>query len=658
MDGKSVDIAQQKLEQLKQILPEAFSEGKLDLEKLRLAIGEDIAIQNERYVLNWAGKGDAFRALQTPTTTTLAPAREESVNFDETENIFIEGENLEVLKVLQKAYYGKVKMIYIDPPYNTGSDSFVYPDKFSESREDYLKRIEAKDEEGFVLKEGQFRENSKDSGHYHSNWLSMMYPRLFLARNLLREDGVIFVSIDDNEMHNLRLLLNDIFGEENFLGILVWKNATDNNPSRIAVEHEYICVFAKNSTFCKPVWKSKESDSKRMLLEIGEKLTKEYETLETLQAAYTNWFRQNKAFLGALDRYKYIDFEGVYTGSQSVHNPGKEGYRYDVIHPITGKPCKQPLMGYRFPEDTMKKMLEDNVILFGDDEDKIIEIKVYAKDYEEKLPSVIQIDGRLGSYDLRAVFDGNSRIFNNPKPVQLLTSIFSYAAQEKDIVLDFFAGSASSAHSILELNKLGENKIRFLLVQYPELLDSKKNEQEPGIKFCESHNFQPTIAEIGKERIRRAIRKIKNENPLFSEQGQDLGFKVFKLRDSNFKLWRGDGITDSDQLEEQLDLLADPVREAAQEENLLTELLLKSGFELTTPVEKKTVGETHYWLAKDEEGNSMAITLRAMDETLLREMITQGPQQLICLDRLFTSDQLKTNIQLQCKDAGIVFHAI
>jgi hypothetical protein len=189
-------------------------------------------------------------------------------------------------------------------------------------------------------------------------------------------------------------------------------------------------------------------------------------------------------------------------------------------------------------------------------------------------------------------------------------------------------------------------------------LDSKKNEQEPGIKFCESHNFQPTIAEIGKERIRRAIRKIKNENPLFSEQGQDLGFKVFKLRDSNFKLWRGDGITDSDQLEEQLDLLADPVREAAQEENLLTELLLKSGFELTTPVEKKTVGETHYWLAKDEEGNSMAVALQAMDETLLHEMITQGPQQLICLDRLFTSDQLKTNIQLQCKDAGIVFHSI
>jgi adenine-specific DNA-methyltransferase len=251
MDGKSVDVAQQKLEQLKQILPEAFSEGKLDLEKLRLAIGEDIAIQNERYVLNWAGKGDAFRALQTPTTATLAPAREESVNFDETENIFIEGENLEVLKVLQKAYYGKVKMIYIDPPYNTGSDSFVYPDKFSESREDYLKRIEAKDEEGFVLKEGQFRENSKDSGHYHSNWLSMMYPRLFLARNLLREDGVIFVSIDDNEVHNLRLLMNDIFGEENFVGTIVrgTGQTTGQDSNKLGSSFDYVLVFSRTEEF-------------------------------------------------------------------------------------------------------------------------------------------------------------------------------------------------------------------------------------------------------------------------------------------------------------------------------------------------------------------------------------------------------------------------
>ena len=223
MDGKSLNITEEKLGQLKEIMPEAFTENKIDWEKLKAALGDDIEFKNERYVLNWAGKSDAFRALQSPSTDTLVPCKEESVNFDTTGNIFIEGENLEVLKVLQKAYFGKIKMIYIDPPYNTGNDNFIYPDKFSESKEEYLSRIGDKDETGFMTREGLFRKNSKDSGHYHSNWLSMMYPRLFLARNLLRDDGVIFVSIDDNEVHNLRLLMNEVFGEENFVAQFIWR---------------------------------------------------------------------------------------------------------------------------------------------------------------------------------------------------------------------------------------------------------------------------------------------------------------------------------------------------------------------------------------------------------------------------------------------------
>jgi len=218
MDGKSLNITEEKLNQLREIIPQAFTENRIDWEKLKAALGEDIEFKNERYVLNWAGKSEAFRVLQTPTTATLTPDKDESVNFDTTDNIFIEGENLEVLKVLQKSYFGKIKMIYIDPPYNTGNDQFIYPDKFSESKADYLNRIGDKDEKGNTTREGLFRKNSKESGHYHSNWLSMMYPRLFLARNLLREDGVIFVSIDDNEVHNLRLLMNEVFGEENFMG--------------------------------------------------------------------------------------------------------------------------------------------------------------------------------------------------------------------------------------------------------------------------------------------------------------------------------------------------------------------------------------------------------------------------------------------------------
>ncbi|MGB3479389.1 MAG: site-specific DNA-methyltransferase [bacterium] len=245
MDGKSLNITEGKLNQLKEIIPEAFTEGKIDWEKLKATLGEAIEFKNERYVLNWAGKSDAFRVLQSPTTSTLVPDKEESVNFDNTEHLFIEGENLEVLKVLQKSYFGKIKMIYIDPPYNTGNDKFIYPDKFSETKEEYLSRIGDKDESGYMTREGLFRTNSKDSGHYHSNWLSMMYPRLFLARNLLRDDGVIFVSIDDNEVHNLRLMMNEILGEENFLAQVIWDLKTGRQAGHFTKSHEYLVVFAR-----------------------------------------------------------------------------------------------------------------------------------------------------------------------------------------------------------------------------------------------------------------------------------------------------------------------------------------------------------------------------------------------------------------------------
>jgi adenine-specific DNA-methyltransferase len=247
MNGKSLNITEDKKAKLKELFPEVFTENGIDWEKLKIAFGEDVNFQDERYFLNWAGKSDSFRALQAQTTATLIPDQSESVNFNTTENIFIEGENLEVLKILQKSYYGKIKMIYIDPPYNTGSDSFVYPDKFAETKEEYLQRTGGKDEEGYLTREGFFKKNSKDSGHYHSNWLSMMYPRLFLAKNLLKEDGFIFVSIDDNEVHNLRLLMNEVFGEENFIDVLVWKkryNAAKEH--HLAIIHEYVLIYSKD----------------------------------------------------------------------------------------------------------------------------------------------------------------------------------------------------------------------------------------------------------------------------------------------------------------------------------------------------------------------------------------------------------------------------
>ena len=254
MDGKSLTPQEIKLQELKTIFPEVFAEGKVDWEKLKATLGEDINFSNERYVLNWAGKSDAFKVLQSPTTKTLIPAKDESVNFDDTENIFIEGENLEVLKVLQKSYFGKVKMIYIDPPYNTGNDHFIYPDKFSETKEDYEKRVGDKDEEGYMTKDGMFKKNSKENGQYHSNWMNMMYPRLFLAKNLLKQDGVIFISIDDNEVHNLRMMMNEVFGEENFVASIIWekKFAPSNDAKWFSDNHDYVLVYSKNKMEWRP----------------------------------------------------------------------------------------------------------------------------------------------------------------------------------------------------------------------------------------------------------------------------------------------------------------------------------------------------------------------------------------------------------------------
>ena len=409
VDFRSMDISAENRDRLKVLFPSVFTDTQnkkgelvetIDFEKLKAELGTFSDIfesRRERYGMDWPGKKDCMKLIQQPSIATLKPCREESVNFDTTGNLFIEGDNLEVLKLLQKSYYGKIKMIYIDPPYNTGKE-FIYPDKYAETLETYLAYAGLVDDEG-----KKFSTNTPNEGRFHTRWLNMMYPRLYLARNLLREDGVIFISIDDNEVSNLKKICDEIYGEENHLGMIIWKNATDNNPTNIAIEHEYIQVYCKERDRVEPVWKSNISDVKNILVEIGERLTKQYKKIEELQYAYNKWFTENKAYLWPLDRYKYIDKDGVYTGSQSVHNPGKEGYRYDVIHPVTGKPCKEPLMGYRFPQETMKELRDKGKILFGDDETKIIELKVYASEYEEKLSSVLELDGRLGAYDQAAV---------------------------------------------------------------------------------------------------------------------------------------------------------------------------------------------------------------------------------------------------------------
>ncbi|MGE6392938.1 site-specific DNA-methyltransferase [Psychrobacter pacificensis] len=515
---------------LKKHFPQCFDKGgHFQPEKMMEVVkANEVEMVKESYSLNWLGKAYARLLTNLPPQKLLKPdtAHNESLENSDSGNILIKGDNLEVLKHLVNGYREKIKMIYIDPPYNTGSDGFVYQDNFKFTVDD-LSRLAGIDK---AEAERILSFNAKGSNS-HSAWLTFMYPRLYIARELMREDGVIFISIDDNEQAQLKLLCDEIFGEENFVGEIVWKNVTDNNPTNVAIEHEYILVYAKELPKLENFWKSKLSDVKDILINVGNNLISTYADKDELQKAYSKWFKENKSQLWPLENYKFIDEQGAYSGERGVHNPGKEGYRYDIIHPVTGKPCKEPLLGYRFPESTMNKMIKEGRIIFGKDEDKLVEIKVYAKDYEQKLSSVMILDGRSGTNEIKELFD-DVKVFNNPKAVRMLTDIFSFVCREDDFVLDFFSGSGSSADAVMQLNLEDNGNRKFICVQIDELtyeLDSNadKKKAKEGSKESFKAGYE-TIFDITKARIIKAAQKIAKENVGY--QG-DLGLKVFETID-------------------------------------------------------------------------------------------------------------------------------
>ena len=616
-----MDIAGDKLNQLKAILPEAFTENKIDWEKLRAALGDNIEFKNERYVLNWAGKSDAFRALQAPSTATLSPCPEESVYFEQSGNVFIEGENLEVLKALQKSYFGKIKMIYIDPPYNTGNDHFIYPDRFSESREDYLSRIGDKDETGLMTREGLFRKNSKDGGHYHSNWLSMMYPRLFLARNLLRDDGVIFVSIDDNEVHNLRLLMNEVFGEENFSGNFLWhrrQRADSRNQSNVSTDHEYIVAYSKSEN---AIQKGVSIDTEK----------------------YGNPDNDPRG------PWASIDLSGLATAAQ------RPNLHYDIVDPATGNVYPpNPTRGWSKSKENVRKMIGEGRILFPKNPSGRPREKKFLNDllttitgFSTCLDSKVVGYTTNGTREVTEIFKG--KYFDFPKPSTLIKVFIEQASSinSQDIILDFFAGSCTTAHAVLELNREDGGNRKFICVQLPEKCDENTEAYKAGYS---------TIAEIGKERIRRVIRKISDDQSGKLDldgraASQDLGFKVFKLRESNFKIWRTAIETEED-LVAQMQQHLEPLDEHAKIEDILYELLLKAGVPLTADIR----AEEGFLLANNGE---IALALERADEDVIKKILAMKPQKVFTLDRLFKqNDKLKTNTALQMKDAGIEFKVI
>jgi len=627
MNGESLNILQDRLEKLKSDFPEIFTEGKIDIEKFKATFTDDINFNNERYVLNWAGKSDAFKVLQIPTTATLKPQPEESVNFDTTENIFIEGENLEVLKVLQKSYYGKVKCIIIDPPYNTGNDSFIYPDSFKENKEEYQKRIGEKDEEGYLMKEGMLRKNSKDSGHYHSNWLSMMYPRLFLAKNLLREDGVIFVHIDDNEVHNLRMIMNEIFGEENFVAVFPWKKRTAKSdvPFGVSQDYEWILAFTKG-TYGAGI------DIERKYYQTDDYPNDKWR-LSDLTTQRSEEERQNSAFT-------MIDPK---TGKEYPHNPKRVwGVSKDTFQSYYDKGK------IVFPDDYDFLNITIPAYRVFESEDKAKALKKYGSEDAKKavstfLPKEVGMS-EDGNKEIIELF--GQKIFSFPKPSSLIQHFLKSIHESDYTVLDFFAGSGSTAQAVLSLNKEDGGNRKFILVQLPELCDEKSEAFKAGYK---------TRSEVARERIRRVISKIqdeqKNKPNIFENTNQDLGFKSFKLSPSNFKIWRGSEINEEN-LVQQLDAFTNPVREGSEKDNMLYELMLKAGYLLTDKVEKI---ENLYSIKNGE----LLIAIESINQATVDKMITLRPKKVISLDILFKdNDQLKTNTVLQMKDAGIDFKTI
>lgn len=643
----SPDLTQDNIARIRSLFPGCVTEAQgadgqvklaVDFDQLRQELsGSLVEGPQERYQLNWPGKREALLTANAPIAKTLRPCREESVDFDTTKNLFIEGDNLDALKLLQETYLNKIKLIYLDPPYNRKKgNNLVYRDDFVGTTYEYLMQSNQSDEQG-----NRLVANTESNGRFHSDWLGMIYQRLRVARNLLAPTGVVAISIDDSETANILHLCYEVFGESNFVGTLIWKNVTDNNPSNIAIEHESIHVFARSKIDLERVWKSSVSDIKDIVVKIGSELIKKYSAQSELQSAYTVWYRENKQQLGPLADYKFIDKDGVYAGSRSVHNPGKEGYRYDVIHPDTGKPCVQPLMGYRFPVESMKRLLDNERVLFGDDETKLIELKVYAWEFEDKLSSVFDLDGRSGPYDLKTLFPEGKKVFSNPKPVLLMERLISFMTGPTDICLDLFAGSSTLAHATMEINRREGGSRRFISVQFPEPIGQESKDAKEAFQFCTQIGLKPFISEISKERTRRAGLAVRQETGA-AGWGRDTGFRVLKIDTSNM----ADVYYAPDALDKtKLDLFTDNIKPDRTPEDLLFQVVLDWGVDLALPITRQTIQGKEVFFV---DGNALATCFDAtgsIDETFVKELATHQPLRAVFRDAGFKDSAVKINVE-------------
>ena len=607
LNMQTTNIVDENIKRIGDLFPNCLTErlndeGKpevaIDFYQLRQELSKDIVEgAEERCQLTWPGKSNAIRLANAPTTDTLRPCREESVDFDNTQNLYIEGDNLQVLKLLRENYLGKVKMIYIDPPYNTGND-FVYNDDFSQSAGEYMHNSGQEDEEG-----NRLVTNSESNGRFHTDWVNMIYPRLKVAKDLLSDDGVIFISIDDCEQRNLRILCDEVFGESNFVTQIVWQkiHSIKNDARYFSENHEYALIYARN---------------------------KERYKVELLpRTAEMN------------ERYKNPDNDprGPWQSGDLVASGERSNGHFIITSPKTGKTFDVPQgKHWVYSEPNLKKLVEDNQIWFGEDGNSFPRKKRFLSDVQDgRTASTIWLSEEVGhnqtaTREVKQLFDDN-KYFDFPKPVSYIKQMLMVSTKNEDLILDFFSGSATTAHAVMQLNAEDGGKRMFIMVQLPEATDEKSEAYKAGYK---------NICEIGKERIRRAGKKIKDESPL-TTQDLDTGFRVLKLDTSNMQ----DVYYTPAEFNEQklFDDNIKPDRLGNDGEDLLFQTMIELGIELSAKIEKRSIAGKAVWSVSD--GYLMACFDEEVNETTITEIARQHPYYFVMRDSSLANDQVADNFE-------------
>lgn len=667
MDGLSMDLERANLDKLRGVFPECFAEGKLDIDKLLGLCGEYIDNDFEKYRFEWKGKAECLRLAQKRSAGTLRPCPGESVDWEHTRNLYIEGDNLEVLKLLQTAYYRKVKMIYIDPPYNTGND-FVYADDFADPLARY-REVTAQ----------TTKSNPETMGRFHTNWLNMMYPRLRLAANLLRDDGVIFISIDDAEIYNLKKICDEVFGEENYVATLVYDKNRKNDAKYFSVGHEYMLVYFKsvatiyeNGTIFRATKEGIDevkAEFERLRKLHGDDWAK---VNEGLKALYASWPADDER--KSLARFTRVDEKGPYRDDGNINWPGGGGPMYDVIHPVTKKVCKKPVSGWRYPNPArLQEEIEKGHVVFGKDETTVPRVRMNLFEADKEVMRSVHFSyAQTATNEFTQIFDGK-RVFDNPKSISDIKKLIEYitARNDNDIVLDFFSGSATTAHAVMQLNAEDGGNRRFILVQLPEVCDEKSEAAKAGYA---------NICEIGKERIRRAGKKLmqqvtsgvgnikgegygcgmpttKSEWETAIKEIVDVGFRVFKLDSSNLKTWDAAPIAPQagdviGELANRMNAMIHRVKPDRSDLDMVFEVMLKLGVPLDFPVTEVSVnGKTAYSVGED------CLLLVCLTPDIQPEDVEQmaeyAPAKAVISRDSFADDTAMANAWYILRDRGV-----